>query len=849
MSYSATRLTCFALLSALEEDLRQHIEVHLGASNPAEVLTEDELEKTQKRRKADRGARDSGSLPELLSYLDFAESYQVLFRHSAKIPNDLLEMLKPAQRRFDKLIPVRNRVAHSRPMEIDDLPNVVDACHDISGGTRRKAWPRLIEVVDKITVNPSYVLGLTVSLPSDPDTAPMNNLPPADFDETGFFGRRMQVNRIKKAIKGAYPVVSILGDGGIGKTSVALKVAYELLDDPDRPFEAIVWVTAKTAILTTNEIRRISGAIEDSMSLFSKAATELMGPVETDPVAELLDYLEHFKVLLILDNLETVLDARLREFLLEIPLGSKIILTSRIGAGVENPVNLGELSEDESANLLQALARIRDVSALKSLDSDSMRRISSAMGGRPAYIKWFVAGVQAGKRPEELLSGNDLFLDYCMSNVYDFLSENARTVIRCMQVLPGARSAAAISYLVDFTADETQATLLELLTTNFVHMGTYARKEVIESTYDLTDFGKSYLEKHHRAQQGDRTRFHAKSRELTELGHGLRAENTASPYDPNTVSIRDSGDFSAAKFLRDAIVAASRSDYTTALEYCDEAQKLTPTYHEAWRVRAYVYSLMLDSTSARSAYEAAYELAPESAPLNYFYACFLLDERVDVGEALRHLRSAARVDEDNPLIIGQIAWAQHLLQENIEAVRTAKHALRLAGWLPEASVYLTVGLRAGVHECRKKVAEGYVDAPLEVLEETVQLVEDASVASFSTEASDRLLQLIELADRLTESAEEDFLARKSIEFRSRLAEKIRRIDSDITLRQIGTIKRLVVDRGFGFIKSGSYEYFFHINDLIDGTQWHLLDAGTQVAFLPGDRGVKGLGAKNVSWID
>ncbi|CAM5328033.1 hypothetical protein SRIMM317S_01582 [Streptomyces rimosus subsp. rimosus] len=41
----------------------------------------------------------------------------------------------------------------------------------------------------------------------------------------------------------------------------------------------------------------------------------------------------------------------------------------------------------------------------------------------PLYIRWFVAGVQAGKRPEELFNGNELLLDFCMSNVYQYLNE------------------------------------------------------------------------------------------------------------------------------------------------------------------------------------------------------------------------------------------------------------------------------------------------------------------------------------------------------------------------------------------------------------------------------------------
>jgi hypothetical protein len=289
----------------------------------------------------------------------------------------------------------------------------------------------------------------------------------------------------------------VLGDGGIGKTSLALKAAYELLEDPEQPFEAIIWVTAKATILTPNEIQRINGAIESSLGLFAKAAATLGGSSADDPVGEVLSYLATFKILLILDNLETVLDARLREFLLSLPVGSKVPVTSRIGLGIENPVQLDPLTLDDSAKLLRALARVRDVAQLKKLPQETVEALAQKMSGHPAYIRWFVAGVQAGRRPEELVGNNELLLDFCMSNVYEFLKDDARSVVACMQVLPGARNQPELAFLNDFPAEKIQAALLELITTNFVYMSSQASGQTLDTVYQLTEFGKQYLDKRH----------------------------------------------------------------------------------------------------------------------------------------------------------------------------------------------------------------------------------------------------------------------------------------------------------------------------------------------------------------
>ena len=60
----------------------------------------------------------------------------------------------------------------------------------------------------------------------------------------------------------------------------------------------------------------------------------------------------------------------------------------------------------------------------------------------------------------------------------------------------------------------------------------------------------------------------------------------------------------------------------------------------------------------------------------------------------------------------------------------------------------------------------------------------------------------------------------------------------------GTIKRLVKDKGFGFIASEGSEYFFHRSSLVD-TNWDDLREGESVKF-DVEKSPKGPRANNVS---
>jgi LuxR family glucitol operon transcriptional activator len=828
MSFSATRLTCFALLAAMEQDMRDAIELHLGDKSLVELLPQERAEKAQARRLKD-GLKIANNLGGLLPYLDFGESYELLTGRGRELPEDFGESIRLLGPRVARVIAIRNRVAHTRPMEIDDPATLLDVASEFTRTS--SAWSSVKETVEKLQADPSYVLGLTVNLPADPDRAPQHNLPVPDFDETGFFGRQEELRRIKKAIKGAYPVVSILGDGGIGKTSIALKVAYELLEDPTQLFDAFVWVTAKATILTVTEIKRINGAIESSLGLFAKAAEELLGDSASDPIGEVLAYMENFRILLILDNLETVLDQRLRDFLLDLPLGSKVMITSRIGLGIENPVQLRPLSDDDSARLLRALARIRNVAALTSMPQSAVERLAGQMAGHPTYIRWFVAGVQAGQRPEDLIASNELLLDFCMSNVYEYLSDSARAAVRSMQALPGEHNQAELAFLNDFAAAATQAVLLELLTTNFVQMSSQSSGETLDTVYQLSDFARQYLDKHHTVDHEERAWLLQRSQELTDLGFQLSVEGTSSPYAAETVLVRGMGDVHAARLLRDAMLHAA-FDPATGLTLCKEAQILAPSYYETWRVEGHLHAVDLDHASALAAFERALELAPDSPILSFHFGSYLLNEAGDPRRGLEKLHWGARLDPESPQLLGQIAWAHYCLRDMPSAIASVDHLLTLRNsTATERKAACIVTLRAANAALDETAALRDRASVLEVAEMAIGAIERVNPNQLRNESLDRMILLQSQIQRLASGAI-GYVQLKASGCEDRLQTLQEKADPGSDARRVGVIKNVVHEKRFAFLRFDGRDCFFHYKDLVDRLDWDQMVEGTNCAFVP-----------------
>ena len=210
-----------------------------------------------------------------------------------------------------------------------------------------------------------------------------------------FFGREEELKQIADALDPDSRTWGALidGPGGMGKTSLAVRAAYDASPDA---FKRIIFISLKTRELDDDGVRDLSGfLISGLVELLNELARELSrddilkAPAEQRPRL-LLDALRGTQTLLVLDNLESLIKPErdtLFTFIKKLPAGCKAILTSRrrIGSGAEELI-LEKLSEEAA---LATLAELAIHNPLLAQTSEAERLVLyRETAGKPLLLRW-----------------------------------------------------------------------------------------------------------------------------------------------------------------------------------------------------------------------------------------------------------------------------------------------------------------------------------------------------------------------------------------------------------------------------------------------------------------------------
>lgn len=278
------------------------------------------------------------------------------------------------------------------------------------------------------------------------DIRPLHNLPPREK----LIGRAAEKRRLLEGLASPYPV-SLEGLGGMGKTALAREVAWLLVENTRTgksgqlpTFDVIVWTEDREGVLRRNDVL---DAIAEVLGL--PYVLSLPGVEKIKAISRVL---RSVTCLLIVDNLETVNDPDLLEFLRQPP--SKTIVISRTHR-LSNAwvVAVGKLDQVDGLRLIKSEAQRLGHEFLAQASDSMLLEIHDATGGNPLAIRLTAGQIKAeGTSIKEIVGGleraeaRDIFNILFSRSWYLLLQydEFARRVLMALSLFAGSASREAL---------------------------------------------------------------------------------------------------------------------------------------------------------------------------------------------------------------------------------------------------------------------------------------------------------------------------------------------------------------------------------------------------------------------
>ena len=263
-------------------------------------------------------------------------------------------------------------------------------------------------------------------------------------------------------------IVNVHGPGGVGKSAVVNWVTYKLYEE--RRFEAIIHLSAKETALTPTGIRPHSRSLYSLENLLD----HILLTFEEDISIELekkkqlaVEWLSAYKTLLVLDNMETVSDGRILDFLRSLPpeSKSKVLLTSRrTTGGWELAIPVPELNHEETRDFL--VAKSQEMKVDFPINTKTCKQVRDVTGGLPLAIQWIVGRYKLDPNIKSVMrimrSPDSPVLEFSFRNIWERLSQDAQSILAVITIFESPPTIQQISIATSWTYEKIEKALGEL---------------------------------------------------------------------------------------------------------------------------------------------------------------------------------------------------------------------------------------------------------------------------------------------------------------------------------------------------------------------------------------------------
>ncbi len=300
-----------------------------------------------------------------------------------------------------------------------------------------------------------------------------NTLPNSfDHEITGLLGRDKDFSELYVTLsKVRSNLIAVVAPGGIGKTALILQFLKDLSLTPSysSKVNAIVFCTLKNEILTAEGIQIVEAIngidqIKDSIL----ADINLLYGRTYETFESACEDLENEKILICIDNLETLLMHSQKEFIAlnqSLPLFWRVIVTSRISIDSATTVPLEPLGKRHAINLTRNYLKKRGV---QHFDQSTLENISERANYNPLAIRLtvdlYIKGVDISQSIQQ--SQKDI-ASFSYKNLIESLSDNSIAILEAIYVLNESIKTELIDFL-ELTNEEISESINELSKTSLI---------------------------------------------------------------------------------------------------------------------------------------------------------------------------------------------------------------------------------------------------------------------------------------------------------------------------------------------------------------------------------------------
>lgn len=878
-----TRARLFVLIDAFERDIRDILSRYVLSEMDEATALGPSFGRAAQRRTEDEAASDETPLPE---YLDLREAYDLLNTHRGLLPEELAREVRELTSGLDRLVAIRKRVMHARPLLAGDS----DAAPSLLVQYRSRWWKEMQRTLAQLDSDPTWEPVVQLQIDS---SLTLHNLPLPEYDETGLVGRSKEVADLVGLLKRRREaVVTVTGEGGIGKTALALEVAYNLVDDHSRPFDAVLWTSLKNERLTPSGIQEIIGAAHDLTGAMAPLGEALDSGFD-GTVQELAEAVEGLRVLIVVDNLETLGGREFSAMYDTLPADVTYLVTSRIGVGeFERRYPLASLSQRDALSLFNDFVRSRQLHPLARLSTPTRQQIVEKLRFSPLVIRWFILAVEAGNDPLSLIRDQAEVLEFCVRSVYDALSPQAQEVLVGLSVLGRPLSPDELVLLLDTHMDDINSGLQELVRGALVRRHTSSQPGDLTLIVQLTDTATQFLTKRVSVDLAMSKTLTARDAQYRAHEERRSADQAARSLAPSVIRVRGPQDAPTAQLLRRALLLSRDGNMEGAFSELEIAKKLNPDFWEVDRIEGFLRGTTGEYAVATVSYQAAYRKVDTDEArgvVAHFLAAHLSRNLRDTQSAIPYAREAHALlgYAETAVGLGNLLVWTRAYAEGVDlleaAVPIAQGRFRLIAISALSQGYRRWGEYAGSEE-RNPVVQfsrssrgfniaiaalgaGVTDDKLR--DAAADCATTAVIGAHDWVASGQSVvgmgdwldalsgSLVRLAGTQRWQRLVGAIIRLAKQSRApvaagRLLEAARGLGTgddggDLTLdsRLVGEVVGLQI--GYGFIRHPRYSnnLFFHANDLAAGIEFSSLRSGMLLAFSPVE-GEKGARAQDVS---